>query len=203
MSKLPPSNLGPQSEPWARAIEDQTLQNATGIERIGGDASNDGRINNSTLDLMAGQIKEINARQAATVFASTITTPTYDETGNTVTASATLQLPRPADGQRSGWVTVSGTPGVSPALDSAVFITFMIDDRVFYRSSVGLPILDSTPVGWTAVSFTGATGFTATPGSGGTIGITLQAFGQAFGSVGNRQATFSGISATVSYGQKE
>lgn len=198
----PPSNLGPMAEPWARWITDQTLQNAEGVERLGGDASNDGRINNSLLDSMADQIQELNARQSQTLFVPDLTTPVFNQSGATVSTSTTISLPRPLDAQRIGWVSLSGTPSVTPAYDSTVFVTFSIDGRPFYRSSIGLPPASATPAGWTTFSFQGVTGFMADPEAGGALSIQLQARGLAFGAAGNRTATLGGITATVAYAQR-
>lgn len=196
----PLSNLGPMSEPWARWQTDQTIQNATAIEQLGGDASNDGRINNSAFDNLAGQIKELNARQSWTVFGSTMTTPAFDQSGTTVSVSSNIQLPQPVDTARIGWVSLSATPSLSNTQDSTVFVTFSVDGRVFYRSSIALPP-GPTPAGWTGFSFQGATGFTARPGSGGLLSILYEARGLSFSS-GARLAYLSGISATVAYSQK-
>lgn len=197
----PLSNLGPMSEPWARWQTDQVVQNASAIEQLGGDASNDGRINNSAFDNLAGQIKELNARQSSTIFDSNLTTAAFTENGVVTSTSRNIQLPRPVDAQRIGWVSLSCTPSLSAALDSTVFVTFSIDGRAFYRSSIALPNAGSTPAGWTTFSFQGATGFTATPTSGGLLTILLEARGLAF-APGSRTATLSGISATSAYSQK-
>ena len=106
----PLSNLGPMSEPWGRFITEQTLTNAEGIERLGGDATNDGRINNSTLDLMASQINELYQRQSAIVTSPDLQTPPFDNTGVTFSASVNIQLPRPTDAARAwGCIKAGGS----------------------------------------------------------------------------------------------
>lgn len=198
----PLSNLGPMSEPWGRFITEQTLTNAEGIERLGGDAANDGRINNSALDLMASQINELYQRQSAIVTSPDLQTPPFDNTGVTFSASVNIQLPRPTDAARTGWVALNCNPTVEPALFTAVFVTFSIDGRMFYRSSMGLPPSDSAPVGWNNASFSGATGFDASPSSGGVLRVLLEAYGSPFGDPGLRTASLRNISATVAYGQR-
>lgn len=202
MNRPPLSNLGPMAEPWARWITDQTQTNATAIEQLGGDASNDGRINNSSMDLMASQINELYQRQSAIVTSPDLYTPAFNNTGVTFSASVNIQLPRPTDAARSGWLALNCNPTVAPALFTAVFVTFSIDGRMFYRSSMGLPPSDSAPVGWNNASFSGATGFDASPSSGGVLGILLEAYGSPFGDPGLRTASLQNISATVAYGQK-
>ena len=202
MIRPPLSNLGPMSQPWSDWVTDQTITNAEQIERLGGDASNDGRINNSTLDLLAGQINELYQRSAANVLIPNMQTPGFNESGAVVSTSQTVQLPRPTDAQRVGWMSFNSSPSVSPALTSSVFISLSIDGGVFYRSSLFLPVADSTPSGWNNMTFSGATGFNASPISGGSLTILYEAYGQAFGDVGFRTALLTGISATVAYGQK-
>lgn len=199
----PLSNLGPMSEPWARWQTDQTIANAEAIERLGGDASNDGRINNSTLDTLASQITELYNRQASNLLLSTLTTPSFNESGATVSASRTVQLPAPTDGLRTGWLAFNASPTLSPVRTSSVFITLSIDSRVFYRSSLFLPVADSTPTGWNNVTFFGSTGFSASPTSGGSLTILLEAYGLVGGDVGSRTASLTNMSATVAYGQRE
>ena len=197
----PLSNLGPMSEPWGRFITEQTVTNAEAIERLGGDARNDGRINNSAIDNLASQIKELSARQATISTGANLTTPTFNQTGTTVSATRTIQLPRPSDGARMGWLAVSGDPSLSASLDSTVFVTFSIDGREFYRSSIGLPAASALPSGWDNFTFQGATGFQASPSSGGTLTILLQARGLSF-ATGNRTASLTGITATAAYAQR-
>lgn len=199
---LPPSNLGPMSEPWARAITEQTLQNATEVDRLGGDSTNDGRINNSTMDQMALQIKELNQRQAQIISEAPMVTATFNESSPTQTVTRTIQLPRPDDARRHAWISVSSTPGVTPALDVATFVTYIIDGRIFYRASAGLPQGIGTPAGWEGATFSGSTGFTADPGSGGELTIIFQAIAESFGSPGNRVCRLSAIEATIQYAQK-
>lgn len=198
----PLSNLGPMAEPWGDWITQQTITNMEGVERLGGDASNDGRINNSALDLMASQINELYERQSQVVTSPDLYTVPFDNTGVTFSASVNIQLPRPTDAQRTGWVALNCNPTVSPSLFTAVFVTFSIDGRMFYRSSMGLPPSDSAPVGWNNASFAGATGFTAAPGQGGVLRILLEAYGSPFGDPGVRTASLRNISATVAYGQR-
>ena len=199
---FPPSNLGPMSEPWARAIADQTMQNATEIERLGGDSTNDGRTNNSAMDQMARQIAELNQRQAIRQPEPSLITGTFNESSPTQTVMRDIQLPRPSDARRNAWVTVSGVPAVSPSLDIAAFVTFRMDGRTFYRSSAGLPLAIGVPAGWDGATFVGSTGFTASPTSGGLLTIVFQAIAESFGSPGSRVASLNSVEITLQYAQK-
>ena len=197
MSNPPPSNLGPQSEPWARDITAQVQQNAIAIERLGGDASNDGRINNSAFDNIAYQINELEQRQTGIVRNPDVTTPVISS-GSTVT-TVTLQIPRP-DIKRIGWATVQFTATNSNNLQTEVYATFSMDGTVFHRDSRSVPTQNLEPASWNGQkALTGYTGFIAEPGSGGTITLTLEA--EVALSTGARSVTYSNIQVTYQYGQ--
>lgn len=194
----PPSNLGPQSQPWARSVTDTLSQHMLAIERLGGDATNDGRVNNSTLDNIAYQINELQQRQAGTVASPDITTPTFTNP-NSVTNTVTLQIPRP-DRPRIGWVSVQFTATNSNSAQTEVYGSFSIDGTVFHRDSRTVPTQNLEPASWGGQkALTGYTGFTATPTSGGTLILTLQA--EAALSTGARFVTYSNIRANYQYGQ--
>lgn len=176
MTLRPPlSNLGPMSEPWARWQTDQTVTNALAIERLGGDASNDGRINNSTMDTMASQINEIYQRQSAYTTASPMTTASFNGTGtNAPMIAREIQLARPSDSSRTGWLAVSFDVSQSNSDFSVAFLTLYIDGRAFHKNSVGFPTSLVTPPAWgTNSNISGFTGFTASPNAGGLVRIEL------------------------------
>lgn len=195
----PPSYLGPQSEPWGRYITEQVRQNAEAIERLGGDASNDGRINNSTLDLLGSQIKELSQRQAGVVTAPDVFTPEFSSGTQTLTVN--IQIPRPKDAARVGWVSVQFTATNSNANQTEVFGSMSIDGTVFHRDSRAVPTGNLEPASWNGdKAITGYTGFTASPDTGGSIDLVLQA--QVAFSSGSRSVRFHSIRATYQYGQK-
>lgn len=195
----PPSNLGPLSQPWERFYTAQLLQNATAIERLGGDATNDGVQNNSTLDIMARQINEIYARQTGQVARDDFA-QTTNSNGQAITTFS-LQVPRPAD-RRIGWLSLQmAVTTNSPTNPIEVYATFSIDGTVFHRDSRTLPDPNFEPSSWNGQkSFTAYTGFTADSASGGTIDVTVQA-DRAFNPTGVRVLTYAGIRATYQYGQ--
>lgn len=194
--KPPKRNLGPMAEPWGDWSEAQTLQNAQAIENLGGDSTNDGRINNSTMDLMASQITELYARSSAFVTAADLTTPSF--TDAIVSASRTIQLPRPSR-KRMAWISVTGYPTQASAVDTAFFVTMSLDGVPFYRTSTALPAGMVTPAGWLNASMTGYTAFVASPASGGSVEILLQARGY-FGGAAHT-TTLAGIQASINFGQ--
>ena len=199
MNVLPPSNLGPLSQPWGDEITRQTLANERAIQRLGGDFSVDGSLNNSTLDSITNQIRELQQRQFGIVTAPDFTTASFTNP-NSVTNSVTLQIPRP-DVPRIGWVSVRFTATNSNALQTEVYGSFSIDGTVFHRDSRTVPSEALEPASWQGQkALTGYTGFTATPSSGGTITLTLQA--EAALSSGARIVTYSGIQASYQYGQR-
>lgn len=198
MTTPPPSNLGPQSQPWARSVTDTLTQQTLAIERLGGDSSNDGRVNNSTLDNIAYQINELQQRQSGTVRFADVTTAPFTNP-NSVTNTITLQIPRP-DRARVGWVSVQFTATNSNSAQTEVYGSFSIDGTVFHRDSRTVPTQNLEPASWGGQkALTGYTGFTASPTSGGTITLVLQA--EAALSTGSRFVTYSNIQANYQYGQ--
>lgn len=201
MAERPPlSNLGPMSEPWGRYITDQTIANANAIERLGGDASNDGRINNSSMDTMTSQINELYQRQSGLVTSPDVSTPSFSS--GTRTVNVTLQLPRPTDAARIGWLSAQATAVNSNSNASQAAASFSIDGVLFHRDSRIVPSSQFDPPSWNGIkAITGYSGFTASPSSGGTVTMQLQASPDIFSS-GARTVTFRNIQVTYQYGQK-
>lgn len=194
----PPSNLGPLSEPWAREITNQVQANRTAIQRLGGDFSNDGSLNNSTLDQIAYQITELRQRQSGVVTSPDVTTAAFS--AGSVTNVITLQIPQPPT-RRFGTVSVQFTATNSNSNQTEVYATMEADGIVFHRDSRSVPTQNLEPSSWGGQkAITGFTGFTAGPGVGGLIRLTLQAE-NAFSS-GTRSVTYSNIQAVYQYGQE-
>lgn len=197
MTTPPASNLGPLSEPWGREITKQVLANRTAIERLGGDFSNDGSLNNSTLDNIAYQINELKQRQSGVVVSPDFSTASFSS--GSVTNTVTIQIPRPAVA-RFGTVSLQVTATNSNINQSEVYATMSIDGTVFHRDSRSVPTQNLEPSSWGGQkAITGFTGFLASPNSGGTITLTLQAE-NAFSS-GARFVSYSNIQAVFQYGQ--
>lgn len=193
----PPSNLGPLSEPWGREITKQVQENRVALQRLGGDFSNDGSLNNSTLDNIAYQINELRERQAGIVTVAAFSTTTFSS--GAVTNVVTLQIPRP-DRARVGTVSLQFTATNSNANQTEVYASMEIDGTVFHRDSRSVPTQNLEPASWGGQkALTGFTGFTATPTSGGTLRLTLQA--EAALSTGSRSVRYSNIQANYQYGQ--
>ncbi|AWY05031.1 hypothetical protein SEA_HORTUS1_52 [Microbacterium phage Hortus1] len=193
----PPSNLGPLSEPWGREITRQVQANREAIQRLGGDLSNDGSLNNSTLDQIAYQINELQQRQAGIVAVAPFSTASFS-TGS-VTNVVTIQVPRPAE-NRYCTVSLQFTATNSNANQTEVYATMEIDGTVFHRDSRSVPTQNLEPASWGGQkALTGFTGFIAGPSGGGLLRLTLQAE-NAF-STGARFVTYSNIQANYQYGQ--
>lgn len=193
----PPSNLGPLSEPWGREITRQVQENRTAIQRLGGDFSNDGSLNNSTLDQISYQINELQQRQAGVVTYPEFSTSSFSS--GSVTNTITLQIPLPKEA-RFGTVALQFTATNSNANQSEVYATMEIDGVVFHRDSRSVPTQNLEPTSWGGQkALTGFTGFTAGPTGGGLLRLTLQAE-NAFSS-GARIVNYSNIQANFQYGQ--
>ncbi|QZD97645.1 hypothetical protein SEA_PLATTE_52 [Microbacterium phage Platte] len=193
----PPSNLGPLSEPWGREITRQVQANREAIQRLGGDLSNDGSLNNSTLDQIAYQINELQQRQSGIVAVAPFSTATFS-TGS-VTNVVTIQVPRPAQ-NRYCTVSLQFTATNSNANQTEVYATMEIDGTVFHRDSRSVPTQNLEPASWGGQkALTGFTGFIAGPNGGGLLRLTLQAENAL--STGARFVTYSNIQANYQYGQ--
>lgn len=199
MNNPPRSNLGPQSEPWARYQTDQTLQNARAIESMGGDASNDGRINNSAMDNMANQIKELQARQSGVTSVQDVDIPTFSTGSRSVTV--TVQIPRPTVA-RAGWVSLQFTARNNTALQTEVYASFDVDGSVFHRDSRSVPTTNFEPASWNGdKAITGYTGFYAAPEQGGLLTMFIQAENTS-SAASPRTISLVDIKASYQYGQR-
>lgn len=195
----PPSNLGPLSEPWARWQTAQVIQNATAIERLGGDSTNDGIANNSSFDQLASQINELYARQSGLLTLPDQVSAAV-EFGNPAMNVFTFQIPRPTDGTRTGWLSAQFTASAdSLTLYTDVFGSFSIDGRIFHRDSRYVPTNNLEPTSWNGdKAITGYTGFTLGPNDGGTVTIVAEAIPQGFGL---RTVRYGNLQLTYQFGQ--
>lgn len=197
MTTPPPSNLGPLSEPWARYITEQVRGNQTAIERLGGDLSNTGAQSNSGLNLVSSQINELMQRQSGLVTAADASVTLSSGLAGT---SVQIQVPRPSDKARIGWLSVQVTARNSNSLQSEAYVSYSLDGSVFHRDSRYLPTDNLEPASWNGdKAITGYTAFIASPGSGGLLNLDLQA--EAAFSTGARTVTFANIRVTYQYGQ--
>lgn len=195
----PPNNLGPYSQPWGDWISQQVVQNATQIERLGGDSTNDGVQNNSALDQIANQIQELQARQSGLVI---VPDASLNVPGNGGTSSITIpvQVPRPADAPRIGWLSVQFTAAATTSDSTEIFGSFSLDGNVFHRDSRYVPTENLEPPSWNGnKALTGYTGFVAAPTSGGDLSIVVEGI-SSFGA-SSRLINLSNIRVTYQYGQ--
>lgn len=198
----PPNNLGPMSQEWGRYITVQTRQNAEAIERMGGDASNDGQVNNSTMDQMASQLNEVNQRQSAFTVADSITTAPFNGGGtNAPMVARNIEIPRPADVARSGWLALTFDVSQTTNEFTVAFFTIYIDGNPFHKSSIGFPVSTVTPASWgSGASVSAFTGFVAGPSFGGLVRVEMTGTAN-FGTV-LRTVTASNFQVTNQYSQK-
>lgn len=197
MNKPPRRNLSPQADPWGAWAESELIHQSREIDRLGGDISNDGRLNNSSADLIAAQVQELYERSTITLNPGVLTSPAFST--NSVAATLNFDLPRPKT-PRMAWVSVSAVPFQESTESTAMFITMNLDGRAFYRNSIGLPSGLNTPASWMNGSMVGYTAYRASPTSGGLITILLQASGYTGGA--SHTTSLVNIQATVNFGQK-
>lgn len=198
----PPDNLGPMSRDWGRWATDQAKTNAEQIERMGGDASNDGRLNNTTLDSIGVQVTEISSRQSSFTQAEPMTTAPFNGAGTDAPMIVReIQVPRPKDAPRSGWLAVSFDVSQTTDEFSVAFLTIYIDGRVFHKNSVGFPTNLVTPPAWgTNSNISAFTGYIAAPDFGGLLRIELTP--GATSGTPLRTITASNFQVTNQYSQK-
>lgn len=193
----PPSNLGPLSEPWGREITQQVQANAEAIRRLGGDVSADGSVSNSALGNISYQINELRQRESGLVMVNDVNTANFS--AGSVTNVVTINIPRP-EVARIGWISVQFTAVNSNGNQTEVYGSFSVDGKIFHRDSRTVPTANLEPSSWNGEkAITGYTGFTAGPGYGGVITLTIQAE-NAYSS-GSRFVTYKNIQATYQYGQ--
>lgn len=196
----PPSNLGPYAEPWARYITEQTQANQTAIERLGGDFSTDGSLNNAALENISYQINELRQRQAGTVRAPDFNTAAFANP-TMLTNVVNIQIPRPSQ-PRMGTVSVQFTATNSNFAQSEVYASMEIDGTTFHRDSRSVPTQNLEPASWGGQkAIIGFTGFTAGPGFGGSIRLTLQVEAIYDGATTPRIVSYKNIQANYQYGQ--
>lgn len=196
----PPSNLGPLSEPWGRWITDQTRQNAVAIERLGGDATNDGIQNSSQFDGLASQINELYQRQSGLLTIADRVSGSIPGNGGSNRIQIPIQIPRPSDAERIGWLSVQFTARANSADSTEVFGSFSLDGEVFHRDSRYVPTENLEPASWNGdKALTGYTGFRASPTSGGLLNLDLEATSSTGASA--RTVKYTNIRVTYQYGQ--
>lgn len=196
--RWPNSNLSPMSQPWGRYAQDQIEDLQGTVERLGIRSDNSGRIQSSSMDLMAGQISELYARGSALAFGADATTPVY--TTDTVQVSSTITLPLPLDSPRLAWVSLSCSPVHNSTESASVFLTWIMDGVPFHRASTGVPAGQAPPSGWTNPSYIGYTGFIAPTSGAGILEMRMQCRG-IFGS-GPMTTSLTNVQASINYAQK-
>lgn len=197
----PQGNLGPMAEPWRRWAEEQALTNARAIEFLGGDATNDGRFNNSQMDTFSSQINELYQRQSSlTTDGGFSFTPLPPSSSQTISKS--FQLPRPTDATRAGWLSITLNGSSTNTTDfSVLFISLYCDGVLFHRNSISFPIGTSSPPSWRdRANVTAYTGFSASPTSGGLV--TMDAIAQTQAGGATRSIVVSDIRITSQYSQR-
>ena len=114
MKKPPKSNLSPLSEPWGRYVENSISAINTLLERMTGGFSADASFQNSTLDNLASQIRELEQRALQAVSAPDMLSAIYDA-GN-ATVSTTMTLPAPNE-SRMAVISASCAPSATTPRD--------------------------------------------------------------------------------------
>lgn len=200
MSKRPPSNLNPDAEPWGRWVSKEIESNEGRINALRNDADNSERINNSTLDSLASQIREVDARPSNLWTWPDLNSPSFNgSSGPVIMTLPTTIVPPPPDGiERWGWINFNAylTQSVSAQTDAQVSIS--INGAQVVGTVMQVPPSPSWPVGLgDSISASFISAFRATSSSPAQIGISIRL--DAYDPV-NRVVAIS-RTATVQYAQ--
>lgn len=158
-------------------------------------------MSNSGLDNVASQVAELFARQTHQAIGDNMQTATFGPLSSPPDVVQAIQLPRPDDAERIGWLAVQANVDFNGPNDAYTsgFLTFELDGDMIGSFTYGLPFVGA------AVSFAmgysvSYASFLAAPNRGGELKVILGAQGLA--TPGTRQVTASNVRATVQYGQR-
>lgn len=189
------------AEPWGRSVDERLDGLDTRLTLLDSGARNSGRMSNSGLDNVASQVAELFARQTHQTVGSDMQTATFGPLNSPPDVIQTIQLPRPDDAERIGWLAVQANVdfnGPSGAFSNG-FLTYELDGEMVGSFSFALPFVGAATAFAMGYSVSYAS-FLASPSVGGQLKIILG--GRGLAPAGNRQVTASNIRATVQYGQR-
>lgn len=189
------------AEPWGRSVDERLDGLDTRLTLLDSGARNSGRMSNSGLDNVASQVAELFARQTHQVIGNNMQTATFGPINSPPDVTQTIQLPRPGDADRIGWLAVQANVDFNGPNDAYTngFLTFELDGDMIGSFTYSLPFVGATVSFALGYSVSYAS-FLATPSRGGELKVILGARGLA--APGTRQVTASNIRATVQYGQR-
>lgn len=189
------------AEPWGRSVDERLDGLDTRLTLLDSGGRNSGRMTNSGLDNVASQVAELFARQTHQAIGSNMQTATFGPTSSPPDVTQAIQLPRPGDADRIGWLAVQANVNFSGPSDAYTdgFLTFELDGDMIGSFTYSLPFVGMTVSFAMGYSVSYAS-FLAAPGRGGELKVILGARGLA--APGTRQVTASNIRATVQYGQR-
>ena len=201
MNRPPMRNLGPNAEPWGRWV-DERLDALDASDQVANSMSdNNGRMTSSSIQSIGSQVNELYARQ--TLYASGHDMATaFFTTGVSATVSQTIQLPRPTDAHRSGWLSVQSILDLDGPSDawSSGFLSYYLDDNLIGAFTYGLPFVGAGIEWFKQGASVSYSSLIASPDFGATLRIDLS--GSGAGSASSKRVILSGIQATIQYGQR-
>ena len=198
--RAPMRNLSPMAEPWGRYVDEKIVDLRRVADSVSLDIRNDGSVQNSAMDNMAIQIRELAERQTRALVIPNMRTAPFNETSISPIVSAAYYIPRPSDYRRIGILSIQGIMDVSAPLISAGYVQFMVDGRIIGTEGVGLPYSSSAPPGWEKELSVAYASVLIGPSDPGVLQINLA--GRGLFETGTRHVTFSDIRATIQYGQR-
>lgn len=194
----PPSNLNPDAEPWGRYVSDEIENSAIQLRDASSDVENSARINNSALDSLASQIREIEARVVLNLDYPSVTTPSFT-TGTFLTPLASVIIPAPTDAPRMGWLRFRTNVTQSVSTGTGVFISTFRGTSSLQSSFLFVLPSPSMPGFGNESGVDAFLSFVGIPGQPITLDFTARIEAQTPGVA--RTVTFT-RSATVQYAQR-
>lgn len=163
MSKRPPSNLNPDAEPWGRWVSAEVEETREDLESVRSDIANGERINNSTLDSLATQIREVDSRPSNRYSWANVNSASFGNTSLSVTIPPSV-IPPPDDVARWGWINFNVYLTQNVSADTQVDVSMSMAGETLAATSTIVPPGSSWPTvfgNWIVVNALAA--FNASP----------------------------------------
>lgn len=193
---FPARNLGQESEPWGRELEELTRSNSYRIDNIETSSRGDNRATAGQMGALGRQVEELRGRLSVlrTPGSISITPPAG---GMFVSATAVANLPPPEGGARAAFISVTGR--LSDGSDSLVlFLDINAGGEIISRGRALQTSSLTAPAGFSPMASSSA--IVLVPASGLDVNITM--WGARLGG-GVVTATFDDIKVNAIYADRD
>lgn len=145
LSTPPSSDLPPQSQPWGRWAEAGVEEAQSGLQSVRNDIANMDRINNSTLDNLASQVREVGSRTTNRWSWASQATPMLSNTSYVMTIPDSI-IPPPGDIARWGWINFNVYLTQSASAFTNAVVGVRVDNNLLAMDAVPVPPQPGWPV---------------------------------------------------------